>query len=298
MTGAPEDAGRRAHYRDFYEPGTGPVALVHGNCQAEALRVLLAPALPDLQAVRVPPVHELTASDLPHLDALLRRARLLVAQPVRPGYRDLPLGTAEVAARCAAEVVVVPAVRISTVHPFQAIVRDPEDPSRPPPVVAYHDLRTLAVAAGARPRRVAAQALLDVGQAAVDELARRERHTDVGVSDVVAGLGTAATWTINHPGNAVLQVLVTRVLARLGRVGVVTDPGRDLLGSVKAPLEEQVLSARGLTDTPREHWLVEGRQISDEEVRAAQMSWYAAHPRVVAAGLARHGATLQRLGLL
>ena len=293
------EAGRRAHFADFYGPHRGgPVALVHGNCQAEALRVLLAPGLLDLQLVRVPPVHELTQADLTHLDRLLERASLLVSQPVRPGYRELPLGTAELAARTRARLVVVPVLRIHTLHPFQAIVRDPADPSRPPPLVAYHDLRTLAAALGAPPRQVDPQAMLDVGRAAVDELARRERRTHVGVSDVVEVLGSAAAWTVNHPGNAVLQVLACRVLEHLGRPGVVEDPGRHLLGGVRAPLEEQVLRARGLPDEPREHWLVDGVVLSNEEVRDTQKAWYAEHPGVVAAGLERHGDTMRRLGLL
>jgi hypothetical protein len=82
---------RTAHYQDFYgEPARDgrPLGLVHGNCQAEALRVLLAgsPTLP-WQLLRVPPVHELEAGDLPHLDRLLAGATLLLAQPVRDGYR-------------------------------------------------------------------------------------------------------------------------------------------------------------------------------------------------------------------
>ena len=301
------DPGRRAHYGGFYDGfydgaspdrgAAGPAALVHGNCQAEALRVLLAPALPDLDVVRVPPVHELAASDLPHLDRLLRRAVLLVSQPVRPGYRDLPLGTAEVAARTQAALVVVPSVRITVLHPFQAIVRDPADSSLPPPLVEYHDLRTLAAAAGHPCRPVNPQALVDVGRAGLAELARRERRTDVGVSDVVTGLGAHATWTLNHPGNDVLRVLAARVLTHLGRAANVPDPGRALLGGVRAPLEAQVLSALGLPDAPQEHWLVEGRPLEDALVRQEQARWYAGRPALVAAGLARHAETMGRLGL-
>ena len=59
-----QDEGRRRHYGAFYGleelPGTGrPRVLVHGNCQAEALRVALGTA-DALDTVRVPPVHELS----------------------------------------------------------------------------------------------------------------------------------------------------------------------------------------------------------------------------------------------
>ena len=45
------------------------------------------------RTVRIPPVHELERGDLTHLDALLAVTDVLVTQPVRADYRDLPLGT-------------------------------------------------------------------------------------------------------------------------------------------------------------------------------------------------------------
>ena len=89
--------GRRQHYAHFYgllplPRDERPLLVVHGNCQAEALRVLLAGDASPVRTVRVPPVHELTSEDLPHLDRLLAEVDVLVSQPVRDGYRDLPVG--------------------------------------------------------------------------------------------------------------------------------------------------------------------------------------------------------------
>ena len=97
------DEGRRRHYGAFYgledlPSGDAPRLAVYGNCQAEALRVSLATA-GTVQSVRMPPVHELVADDLPHLERLLNWVDVLVAQSVADGYRGLPAGTAEVAAR-------------------------------------------------------------------------------------------------------------------------------------------------------------------------------------------------------
>ena len=65
-----------------------------GNCQAEALRQALGGlADPPFRTVRVPPVHELEVGDLPHLEALLRQAAVLISQPIRADYRELPIGT-------------------------------------------------------------------------------------------------------------------------------------------------------------------------------------------------------------
>lgn len=299
------DPARRRHYSEFYDgpPGTGPVTVVVGNCQAESLRVLLAGSADrSAPAVRIPPVHELTAADLPPLRRLLARTAVLLSQPVRDDYRDLPLGTRQLAAALprGARVLRWPVVRHTGLHPYSAIVRHPSDMGAVPPVVAYHDLRTLAVAAGATgvPRHGPGE-LREVARASVAELARREsRDCDVGVSDVLDGLGVGAAHTLNHPGNAVLIALARRVQGALGRVADAGDPGRELLGGVRAPLEPAVLAALGLdARSARAGWLVDGKTVPDETVRTAQLDWYAGHPQWMDAGLRRHADRLELLGL-
>jgi len=297
------DPGRRAHYADFYDgpPGDAPLALVHGNCQAGSLRVLLdgSPTFP-YRAVRMPPVHELTADDLPALYALLPRTALLVSQPVRDGYRDLPLGTAELAAGLprGAQVLRWPVIRYAGLHPYTVIVRHPSDMSAVPPGVPYHDLRTLALAAGVgRAVPPGPAALRDAAAMSIDELGRRERTTtDVGVSDVLAGLGVEAAHTLNHPGNPVLVTLARRVQGAAGVPVDAADPGRVLLGGVRAPLEAPVLDALGLAASPRPHWLVDGHPVDDADVRTAQLAWYATHAAWVEAGLRRHAGRMALLG--
>lgn len=296
---------RRGHYRDFYDSAreAGPVAFVHGNCQAESLRVLLAasPTFP-CPVVRVPPVHELTGDDLPPLRALAARTAILVTQPVRDDYRDLPLGTRQVAALLPrhARVLRVPVIRHSALHPWSAIVRHPSDRSVVPPVVPYHDLRTLAVAAG-RPRptrRASGAALRAAAAVSVSELARREQRTaDVGVSDLLMRCGVEAAHTLNHPGNPVLVALARRVQEALGLVVDATDPGRPLLGAIRSPLEDTVVDALGLDAAPRADWLVHGVPVSCDEVDAEQARWYATRPQWVEAGMARHARSLDLLGL-
>jgi len=311
-------SGRRLHYGEFYglrevPQDDRPLLVVHGNCQAESLRVLLgdgpSPASSPVRTVRIPPVHELEAVDLPHLDALLAQVDVLVSQPVAGGYRGLPLGTAEVASRAArtgitgavigggggrggVQLVVVPVLRWAALHPFQVIVRSPG--AGEPPLVPYHDLRTLALAAGAPPLREvpAAAAVRAVRDRSVAELRTREqRHGSLPVVDLLARAGAHATHTVNHPGNEVLVGLAQRVLEAVGLPAEVSDPGRTLLDSVHAPVLPEVLDALGLgdeRDASHPGWLVHGRPLDDAEVREAHLRWYAEHPGVVEAGLTRH----------
>lgn len=303
--------GRSRHYGDFYgvqeiEPDR-PLLLVWGNCQAESLRVVLSgvPELP-YRTVRVPPVHELTADDVHQVRRLAARTEVLVSQPVHTSYRDLPIGTADVAALLprTGRVLRWPVVRYAGLEPFTVIVRDPDEPSANPPLVPYHDVRTLVQAArGAEEApwdvEVDPNAFRAVAAASLAELQRREREqTDLAISDALPGLGVEAMHTINHPGNPVILELARRVLAALEVTGTVSDPGRTLLATTKAPLEARVLRALGLdAGATRPDWEHAGVRLSVAQVRAAQASWYADRPRLVAAGLARCAELLELLGI-
>ena len=284
--GSPVEA-RRRHYAEFY--GLAPLptdfGVVLGNCQAESLRTVMD--APDRRFVRVPAVHEMTPEDAERLHEVVGAAHTVVSQPVRDDYHDLPLGTRQVAASMSGRVLTVTPVRFGGLHPFQAAVRVPGVEENPP-IVAYHDVRTLAAAAGL-PVASALQpdAVRAIGRASVEELRRREAATDVPVSDLFDSVTADHARTVNHPGNAIWLPLGARVLDTLGALGGVTDPGRPLLNVVRAPIAPEVVDAWSLTDEPRDHWILEGVEVDDAEVRAAHTDWYASHPAFVVAAVDR-----------
>ena len=285
-----------------------PLWLVVGNCQAEALRRVLdsVPARP-YRTVRIPPVHELTQQDLPQLDELLGQAEVLLSQPIRQDYRDLPVGTRQLAERLnsTARVFRWPVIRYAGLYPFQVIVRRPADRSLTPPVVPYHDLRTIAAARAGRPPddpwdvEVSAEQIRTVAAISRDELATREaRDCDVGISDQLAGLGTEAAHTINHPGNPVLIALAQRILDHLGAGLTAGSVDTVLLSSVTAPLEARVLDALGLAGTPRPDWCQHGARIAADDVHTAQLRWYDRNRDFLELAVQRHGNVMDSLGLL
>ena len=284
--------GRRRHYGEFYAIAPLPESfgVVLGNCQAESLRLVMDAE--DRRFIRVPPVHEMTADDARRLHEVVAAAHTVVTQPVRDDYHDLPLGTRQVAAATTARVLTVPPVRFAGLHPFQAAIRVPgvdEDP----PLVAYHDVRTLAAAAGLPvASALAPDAVRAVGRASVDILRERERSTDIPVSDLFETVTADHMRTVNHPGNAIWLPLGARILDALGAAEGPVDPGRPLLDSVRAPLAAEVLEAWALSDEPQEQWIVEGKPVSDAEVREAHLTWYAEHPGFVAAATERLAALL------
>ncbi|WP_288798793.1 WcbI family polysaccharide biosynthesis putative acetyltransferase [uncultured Arsenicicoccus sp.] len=301
-----EGDGRVRHYGQFYgiDPlpeGDGPLVVVLGNCQAEAVRVLLdaAPSR-SVRSVRVPPVFEMTEDDVAHLGLLLARTDVLVGQPIKDDYRGMPLGTAQVAQALApgARVVRVPVCFYAGLYPWQVLVRTPE--SGDPPAVPYHDLRTVLEAAdGTRPPdRLDADGIREIARASVEELRRREDAAGtLRVSDVLAGAGADACHVVNHPGNTVLVALVRRVQAHLGLDADAEDPGRTLLSELFAPLDARVVDALGLDAEARTHWVRRGKQVPDDEVRETQLAWLAEHPDIVRLTLERHAGTARLLGL-
>lgn len=277
---------RRAHYAEFFGQAEPPAryGVVVGNCQAESLRLVISSdALP---AVRVPAVHELSADDAERLHALLRGASFLVAQPIRDDYRGLALGTAQLRASLppGARVVTVPAVRFAGLHPFQAVLRLPAFPEDPP-LVAYHDVRTVAEAAGLRvPRVLGAETVREIAEGSRAELRRREaRGLDVAASDLFAPVVDDLARTVNHPGNALFLPLGERIVTALGAPGRAVDPGRPILASVRAPLEDWVVAAWGLDTAPRPDWTVGGERLPAEVVREAHLAYYAERPALLAA---------------
>ncbi|AKT52503.1 WcbI family polysaccharide biosynthesis putative acetyltransferase [Arsenicicoccus sp. oral taxon 190] len=300
-----ETDGRVRHYAEFYgvtQPASGmadagaPLAVVLGNCQAEALRVLLD-ASPQLRTVRVPPVFELDDADVHHLDLLLQRADVLVAQPVKDGYRGLPLGTQEVLARHPRlRLLAIPVCFYAGLYPWQVLVRTPE--SGDPPGVPYHDLRTLLEAAGSRPRDVMpADAIRAVARESVAELRRRESVAGtVVVSDLLEPAGADACHVVNHPGNTLLLGLARRVQEALGLPVEARDPGRTLLPELYAPLDERVVAALDLDAEPRVDWRLRGEVLPDAEVREVQLAWLREHPEIVELGLTRHARTIEAMG--
>lgn len=332
------DIKRRQHYAQFYGGGPAehsnadqPLIVVIGNCQAEALRVLLAgPENPGtgaataegaparLRTVQVPPVFEWTGEDVEAAGRLLARADGLVIQPIRDDYRGLPSGTRQLEALLPRSVrsVRIPVLRYAGLHPYQVIVRDRADSSLDPPVVPYHDLRTMAEALAGRgprdgplwpqrPPLELSREVLEQGHAeSLDQLRRRERaHGTVEVSDALEG---RPHWhTVNHPDNATLMALARRTLAALGLHDEVVDPGRELLPSVEAPVDSdhaRALGARLRPEARHRGWRIGTGPVQTEahelSIASEQLAFCAQRPGLLAHALERHGERMRMLGLL
>lgn len=272
--------------------------IVVGNCQAEAIRILLDGPVVTL---RVPPVHEIAGDEVALLHDIVGAADFLVTQPVRDGYRGLALGTQELhrllGVMCTH--VTIPILRETGVFPDHAIVRDPLGQVGDPPLVPYHHLGILAEAAGLRLRPPNREAILAGAALSLEELRYREwAHGTIAIGDVVAERRNGDFDTLNHPGNRVLIELASRVRSQFGIDVPVTAPRQQLLGTIRAPVSPVVAEVFGLSPSPSTEWVVNGYVVPESEVRDAHLRWYERHPRIVEAGLRRHHDRLRLRGVL
>jgi len=303
--------GRRRHYGDFYSASEGdpatdrPLLLVVGNCQAESLRLMLDGD--DLATVRMPPVHELTADDLPHLHALLARCELLVTQPIKADYRGLPLGTDQLVDRLlpGARVALATPIRYAGLYPAHVLAHPPDLPDPDPPLAPYHDVRTLARAAAERDGRPAPavpplteDVVRTVAAGSLAELRRRQVASGtVAVDDLVEAAGFAGMRAINHPGNPVLAGAAARLRDALGLEAREPTVDRPLLDAIHAPREPAVVAALDPSVEPREHWVIGGEPVPTAEVDAAHLDFYRRRPDVLAHVLTRTTDLRRGLGL-
>ena len=272
-----------------------PFLLVVGNCQAESFRLLLDAG--DVRTRRIPALHELTPADVASLHELLARTDLLVAQPTQDDYRGLPVGTGQLRALLppSARVALVPSLRYSGLHPFHLLVHPPGLERPDPPVVPYHDVRTVLAADDERrgrperePLGLTGSGVRAVAAASVAELARREvLHGTVVVSDLFAHPTAGTMRTINHPGNAALVPVAARLRAALGLEPLPPAVERPLLDAIHAPLLPEVVAAHGLDVPPTTDWTVDGRALPTSTVAAAHLQWYRDRPEMLDAALTR-----------
>ncbi|MEO9322124.1 WcbI family polysaccharide biosynthesis putative acetyltransferase [Nocardioides sp. C4-1] len=275
-----------------------PLLTVVGNCQAESLRLLIDAG--DVRSVRLPAVHELVADDVAGLQALVAATDIFVGQPVGNDYHGLPVGTEQLVGHLppGSRTALVPSVRYAGLHPYHLLVHPPGIRDPDPPLVPYHDVRTvLAAAARPAPPPLTPDAVLAVAAASVAELDRRERVGGlVTVSDLLTRPVADSMRTINHPGNAVLEPLAARVRAAVGLPPAPPGVDRPLLAGTHAPLMAEVVAAHHLDVAPTTRWQVAGRPLEVAAVTTLHVDWLRRRPEVLAVALERVEPLLELLG--
>ena len=295
-------------------PAQPPLCLLYGNCQAEALRVLLERSPTFRSAFRtqaLPSVHEAAQRDVKTIRRLISRASLVIGHRVRDGYHGLALGLDETlrAARDDVRVMTIPVLWYDGVYPFQIHVRDQQGNTVNAPYSVYHDLRFLycAAAGWSLERSLAWLGDLEPSAGGIQALAARartallkhEQDVDVRVAERLLrpALHGRSFVTVNHPTNVALAEVSAQIHAQLGLPYEPIQAGEDLLGVIRTPLEPSVIAALKLRAKPREDWTLNGCQTTVAHVLTAHLSWYARNPGLAQHALTDHEERIQTLGL-
>jgi len=293
------------------------VCLVYGNCQAEPIRALLerVPEFADsYEAVQIPPVHLIRDPEIAKLQRVFGTASLVIAQPIKDGYRGLPLGMREMVAFAPrdCELIRFPALHYDALYPFQVDVHIRGRQAIQAPLTMYHDLRTLCAAAKELSAADAARwvshysppasRLLGLAEQAAARIRNRASATDIPALDAVitAADGHARSFfTVNHPARFVLAHLADGVCASLGFITAEAPrSGREPLGVIRTPLESAVIDALGLAGDTVPDWVIKGKRIANADVVELHLDWYRRHREVMRSGLREHAERIADFGLL
>lgn len=293
-----------------------PRIIIWGNCQADALRSLLASAprfATRYELIRIPGAHEVSLRQLRQVQRLVATAEIVVTQKIRNDYRRMPIGTEQILAHAPSRVRVItyPSMFYAGLHPYLVYVHATGELGTPAPMTeGYHDLRFIAAAGAGVADADAARWLADnpgdpgelrrYAAEGVGELARREKSMDAKVAHMIEALGDRAFWTVNHPSNAILAAAANQIATQVGFDAAIPHEhlADELLSDVVAPVHEDVRSGLGLPAAGPREWRVGGAVIQDHELMRAHLAYYRARPEVLEVALDEHEGLLRRFGLL
>ncbi|WP_312719212.1 WcbI family polysaccharide biosynthesis putative acetyltransferase [Mobilicoccus sp.] len=283
-----------------------PLWVIHGGPQADPLRrLLVSDADAPYVAVSATSADDLTAADLPTFARLLNHADAFICERLPRGYRGLPIGFDDLLKhlRPGIPIVTFPRVGYAGLHPFQ-VGRDPAAGLPDPPLVPYHDLRSVAAAEKTVPPEQArhtfpsAQVIREFAAWQLLRIRREESHTDCAIAGSVRGAGLEAVHTVDRPGNTLLLRLARDILAALGVDDTVVDPTTLLYGQYRSPVDPRIAEALGTPEPDTDTWRVNGKELTLDEIRDAQIAWYRGHPEVAKAVVAAEAPRMDLLGLL
>jgi hypothetical protein len=291
-----------------------PLCIVYGNCQAEAIRVLLDNSPSFRACFRTQPiraVHTVDHRTIPEVRKAVASASLIVSHPVRDGYHGFPVGSEEILASAGegCRRVTVPALYYDGLYPFHVYVRGPDGRAPAAPLSVYHDLRIIYCAARGwdlqtslswwREFVPSPEGVRQVAAGAREHLCAHEAELDVHVAPLLTApdLHADSFLTVNHPTNAALDRVVAGVHAHLGLTHTPSTLSDELLGELRAPLEPAVVAALGLTAQERRAWQIKGTAVTQEDLLGEHLAWYAGRRELVDAGAEQNAARMRQLGL-
>lgn len=282
-----------------------PLWIVHGGPQADPLRRLLFSATDAPYIVAsTPSADSVSEEQVRYLRRLVAEADAFITEPLPAGYLGKPVGMDDLVPflRPGTPVITFPRVHFEGLHPYQVGVGP--GGTQTPPIVPYHDLRTIAAVSGHTDRERAwgggasARALRECAAWSLVRMRLTEANTDIRVADSVRNAGASAVHTVDRPGNALIVQIARSVQEALGVTVGVPESKVDLLGQCRVPVSAEVAEALGFEAPTTNTWSINGKELSIEEVDEEQTRWYHDHPGILRTLLAHQHARMDLLGVL
>lgn len=281
------------------------LALVHGNCQAIPIAKLLDSS-PNFRAryriVLVPPVHLVKPWQVKFLQRLVSGTSLFITQEIRNGYRDLPIGSRELAEKLPidATVVKIPVLYYEGNYPFQVYIRS-EHGAHGAPITEYADLRAIAAAALGFNKINAsdwfklymppADAIREIAANSLSLLKKREETLTIkNISEYISVNSNRILFhTVNHPKNELLIHQAQSILNFLGTPSTLSYRSvKEFLGELKTPKDAMIISTLGLEGESSEKWEFRGEYYDELNILEQQLEWLRTDASALSAALRQH----------
>jgi hypothetical protein len=280
-----------------------PLAIVHGNCQAEPIRRLLRPAIGDSYAlIRTPAVHLATAASSERLKKVLPRVSLLITQQIRDGYHGLDIGTAHIRGylpeHC--RTITVPSIYFRGYHPYLVYVSASGASRHRTTIGEYHDLRTVEAARRGLTGTPGLRWITSLPEQpryrgsvwadSLTEIIRRENDLDVRISHRITD-PNSPMWTLNHPPASLLVEVCQQIANHVGGDAASVSARRnEPLGDLRIPPDHfgDSIGAPRAEPVGRRTWLVYGKPVLESDVIMSNLAHYASRPDIVAAATDQH----------
>jgi hypothetical protein len=197
--------------------------LILGNCQAQLIEAMFLQFSPGIELQRFPPVFEMTWLDEGPVARAMASADVVFAQRTAPDFPLPWLTPAGLRAALGERAVIWPNIYFDGYFPRTQYIYRAGGRKLLSPLEDYHLAPFVdAYRRGISPRE-AARSLFDLPdndpfEASYAELERRERESDLRISDMLRWMTirSRAFYTPNHPTNAVLAELAARMAAHAG----------------------------------------------------------------------------------
>ena len=263
--------------------------LVHANCQNRPIADLFEAARPDIEVLRIPPIHLLTKDHVERVQSAAKLADYILMQPMSDVFGEF--GSSGIKAVATGKLVTFNSIYFSGPFPYLTYLRKPEGGSVVGPLIDYHDSRILRAYISGKTQSECLASFDEESEPfcrstyekSISELKGREAGVDIKLVRMIEEniSNKCLFYTFNHPSNDILWEVVKQFLAIAGEPVPDGDvpSGAHRLDKIIAKSGPKLESMYGITS--RDNYILDGAEIHSTDIIDRYYKIYDETPDIV-----------------